>query len=392
MKLYVSRNRAGWLLFIVILKMLATVTALTLYARVTNFSDSAAYTSGELIGEDWFNRTFFVGNLAYGIARTIGQSGAYFAFSALSAFGIWLILMEFPQRVRTSAFMLFFLPTVAMWTSIVGKESLSSFCLCLVLWWWSRWLRNLGSLRTWAALVIGLYGYYIIRPHYAVALLYLAVVTIALTPNRVTTEPHLCVIPPTTLARINGRYIVLIFALAALALYPYFFAGMDQIIEKAIGYFPNNASRANRHAWLGWTTNADFWNNAWWALPFGIIGPLPHEVVSRPEFALNFVEGLFLVLFPILHATFLATYLRRFPHLRRVLLFGVVPMLSVLALVHAPFGAPNPGSAVRYRAGFEYLLTIPFIMLWVVARYPTGPSQWLTSRSAPPTPAPNRAA
>jgi hypothetical protein len=358
-----------------LLKILATWLAINIVSQHTHLSDAVAYTSGSLTSEDWSNRTYFVGNIANYLAIRLGQEGAYYAFSLISACGILIALRAAGKELALWLIPLFLLPSTTIFTSIPGKECLAGFGLCLVISWWICFLRSRTTLLSIFTLPLGLFLYALLRPHYALAIAYIVALTLTWRPIfAISRKP----IKFYTLSRLSSGLMIVGLLAGMVILWPQLVQGMSAIVKLAIQYFPAGDGRSDRHDWLSWRQESDFWENSWWAIPYSIIGPMPTEVINRPIFLPFLLEGVSISLLVVF--LFCKTLSTANHQMRRYILFVLGPALTILVLVHAPFGTPNPGSAVRYRSGFEWLLLIPIATLW---RKPTSIEKFFESSTKP---------
>jgi hypothetical protein len=89
---------------------------------------------------------------------------------------------------------------------------------------------------------------------------------------------------------------------------------------------------------------------------FGIVGPLPMEVISRVELSPFFLEGILIAIAPIFSLCIAKGVAQiNNPFFYKIFWCSLVPSILILLLMHAPFGVLNPGSAVRWRVNFEQI-------------------------------------
>ncbi|NBQ40968.1 MAG: hypothetical protein EBU34_14675, partial [Alphaproteobacteria bacterium] len=87
--------------------------------------------------------------------------------------------------------------------------------------------------------------------------------------------------------------------------------------------------------------------------------------LKRPEFIPFLLEGALILCFPF--GVAYAAYKRglwRVSRFRTNALFGILPAIAILMMVHAPFGVLNPGSAIRWRVNFELLFYFAPLLLF----------------------------
>ena len=113
----------------------------------------------------------------------------------------------------------------------------------------------------------------------------------------------------------------------------------------------------------------------------GIVGPMPHELFSRPVFIPFFLEGTLILLFPLL--VYLIVNRKAFLHRKRfnaIFLWCLLPAILALMVLHAPFGLLNPGSATRWRVNFESIFYLAPLLLY----YSFKDSSYRENHSLPP--------
>jgi hypothetical protein len=356
------------LLFCILsIKSGCTWLALNIFTKLTVVSDPYSYVAGNFGNDLTAGRTQFVGILANVLANLTNETMPHYIFSWSSGIAIWLFLLQIPRTFGRFLMPLFFLPSVAMWTSLVSKESLAATGVCLILSGWVRIIRSRGHFLVTSLLLISgflLYGY--LRPHFALGAAALVFLTTLLHPSLSASPKGRYFRNP--LQRFSTGMLILAIFLLTLAGYKKFFAGLDDIISQSLVYFRHDIGGSSRNAWLSWRTNSDFYENAWWALPFSVIGPLPTEALEKLKFMSALMEGLFIFFLPILAFLLFIRRVRRSPdaytrYLYQLFFIGLPLVTAYLYAVHAPHGTMNAGSAVRYRAGFEYLLTVTWTFM-----------------------------
>jgi hypothetical protein len=114
-----------------------------------------------------------------------------------------------------------------------------------------------------------------------------------------------------------------------------------------------------------WVNDFDVFWNAPYGMLISFFGPTINEALSKPTHLFAFLESLFIVLvffYGLLKLTLISINTGRL----NVYYLGVflTAMLWIL-FVHYPFGALNPGSAIRYREGFYAFLVILFYFSYI---------------------------
>lgn len=352
---------------ILVAKSGCTWLALNVFTKITVVYDPFSYVSGNFGDDLTAGRTQFVGILAHTLGKLTNATMPHYLFSWFSGLTIWVLLIQMPWRLGRFVLPLFFLPSVAMWTSLVSKESLGAAGACFILAVWVRIIRRAGHFTVTALLLITgllLYGY--LRPHFSVGAAALILFSLILHPSLRAASMTRYFSNP--IHRFSTGVVVLTLSTLAWIGYAKFFAGLDDIISQALVYFRHDIGGSSRNAWLSWQSHADFYENTWWAVPFSVIGPLPLEALDKLKLIPALAEGLFIFLIPILVFLVFVRQIRRSPddytrYLYQLFFLGLPLTTLYLYLVHAPLGTMNAGSAVRYRAGFEYLITVTWAII-----------------------------
>jgi hypothetical protein len=124
-------------------------------------------------------------------------------------------------------------------------------------------------------------------------------------------------------------------------------------------------ARASRFDTLQIYSIEDFENYLNIGFILGIIGPLPSELIKRPEFIPFFLEGLAILLTPLLMLKIIMKNQTTKTLLLENYFLGLLPAILIVMFVHAPFGVTNPGSAIRWRVNFELLFYFaPLLLYW----------------------------
>ena len=366
-KIFRSRNvmkKPTLLILILLSKLLASWFAIHFYTQLTVVSDPFNYARASYSGVFFESRTAFIGNFAGLLARNLGENAPHYIFSMISGFAIWGLLIQTSWSVTKILLPLLFLPTITMWTGLVSKESLAASATAVVLMIWIQIIQRRENLVSVGILGLALSLYAFVRPHYCVGAAVLVGGTWILRPNIGGGSPFKGVSIP----KFSEGVLCLFLFLILLITHKQIAAGLGKIISQALVYFAYPDGASSRNNWLKWSEPADFYYSTWWGIPFSIIGPLPSEVIKRPKMVFAFVEGLIIFLLPLAAFIAFVRKIKRTPdqnlrYLYRIF-FIILPVTTgFLFLVHAPFGTVNSGSAVRYRVGFEYLVTITWLYI-----------------------------
>jgi hypothetical protein len=114
-----------------------------------------------------------------------------------------------------------------------------------------------------------------------------------------------------------------------------------------------------------WVNDFDVYWNAPYGMFIGFFGPTINEALSKPTHLVAFLESLFIFLvffYGLLKLALMSINTGRL----NVYYLGVFLTVTLWILfVHYPFGALNPGSAIRYRQNFYAFLVIIFYFCYI---------------------------
>jgi len=329
-------------------KVIGVAFATLIFGSFTPLVDGELYINGSYIGEQFF-RTVLVQSLATMANRLGGSYFAHLTFALISVGGLAYYYLTGGRRWVMILILLF--PSALVWTSIVGKEALffGGFTLLLVVW--TRFATNeLTRLDFGAAVVAGAMCA-LLRPHYAVVVIWLFA-SVAIVKMR---------------CYVTWPLLLMIFLIGAFGLY---ITVWDELLYRGFGGIEPTA-RASRFNYFGIEARSDegfeqFKSMVPLGALLGIVGPMPVELFARPEFIPFFMEGVLILLCPC----FVYFYARKQHFLGRerfdaIFLGCLLPSILALMVLHAPFGLLNPGSATRWRVNFEAIFCMaPLLLLY----------------------------
>jgi hypothetical protein len=334
------------LIAILLIKVIGVFFATFVFAKFTPLVDSQLYLKGFYVDAGEL-RTLVIQWLALAFNRLGGDYFAHYAFAVISTLG--LVYYCYTGGRRWAIVCTLLLPSALVWTSIVGKEAVYCGASGLALVIWSKYAVRPLSWHDVLIAVMSLGVCFLLRPHYAVALLWLFVAIIVL-------------------KQFKGKaWIFLMFLLFVGALAIYFLV-WQQMLERGYGGIEATA-RASRFQSLGIAPGTDegllqFKSFLPLGLIVGVVGPLPSEVIKRVEFFPFFLEGGLVLIAPLLILLFAIKRQKiRSALFLQVFSLAIMPAVLILMVMHAPFGLLNPGSAIRWRTNFEQLFYLAPLLL-----------------------------
>jgi hypothetical protein len=334
------------LLAAVAIKILGVFFATLIFAKFTPLIDSNLYLQNGM-NLDPFLRTRIINSTAV-FLNSIG--GVYFAHFVFSLFSISGLLYYYLTGGRRWVLLLFLLlPSSLVWSSIVGKEAVFYGATGVVIVIWSKYAVRKMASYDFLFLIVALLVCALQRPHYALAYVWLF-------------------FSAYTLARFEkSAFKILLVAFLLFAIF-FYFIGWESLALRGFGGIDPFA-RSSRFDLLGINPftgegylkfKAMILNGMIW----GVIGPFPSELLSRPEFTPFFIEGLFIFLIPVL-ATILVILIKieNKRYFYKIFFISLAPAILILLFMHAPFGILNPGSAIRWRVNFEQVFYLAPMLL-----------------------------
>ena len=262
-------------------------------------------------------------------------------FQTLAFVGIVAFLQALSPRDRRWAALLVLFPSFNLWTSIASKEAVVVLGLGLMCAYLVHLFRE-DRIPLNLPLILGVYILAVYKPHYLIAIALVAISAVA------------------------GRYVrqyttvLLVGLLISLAPIYLFRAQISAESLRVVPHFFDPGGRSTRSE-IFFNGPADVFARAPEGMVLAFLGPTPAEALSGGilHFA-AFVESLVLV------GVLTALLLVRIP---RVPVFNFLLWLFALFWIlfpNYPFGVANPGSAVRYRAG--WLLFVFFLFTFLLSR------------------------
>lgn len=358
--------RGKFLFNLLLIKILSCAFAYFIFSRFAQLGDSEQYVNASLdlsFGR-LTDRTYLTENFFAFLAMFTGRGfGIHLATSVLVALTIWYVFKPYIKALPKIFWVVLLMPLFAIWTSIVGKESLA-FCTFLII---VKWIADVimynrgNTFHMSCAIVAGA----ILRPHYLLA--YLTVVFIVylflykkevrlLSGKRLSEGIYLSCI----------FVFAIFFMLLAIQYQGYWQPSLDYVMSTSEAYFLSYDGNTNR-ASISWRSTGDFIANIYWGIPASIIGPTFGESLQRPMMIPFFIEGVFsfwLIFYFFARLVGIARLDRR---VRFFLYIAFLPAVCIALLAHYPFGIFNPGTATRYKQSLTPLFY--FLPLLLICGY-----------------------
>ena len=338
------------ILCLLAIKLIGVGFATLVFARFSPLVDSELYIKGFYNTEITF-RTRAIQFMASFLNSIGGSLMAHLTFGLISVVG--LIYYYITGGRRWVLMLTLLLPSTLVWTSIVGKEAIFTGGMGLALVVWSKYAVKPLNWLDMVAVMLALVVCALLRPHYAIAIVWLFIATVIIKRKLNFSEPIL----------------IILILIAATAIY---FTVWNELLLRGFGAI-EYTGRASRHQMLGILTvgsggfDQAFENYKSW-IPFavitGIVGPLPSEAWQRLELLPFLFEGVFVLFSPLFVALWVKKHIIAIEHdFFRIFGWCLLPAILMLMVLHAPFGLLNPGSATRWRVNFEQIFYLAPLLL-----------------------------
>lgn len=328
-------------------KLVCTLLAVSVFARFSPLVDADLYLSGFYSSESAF-RTRVIQWLVTLFSNFGGAYFAHWSFGIVSLSGLFYYYWKGGARWQLCLFLL--LPSTMIWTSVIGKEAIfyGGFTLSLVVW--VRFVTRKCTGSDYFFLIVAVLVCVVFRPHYAVAIAWLFLSTFLVDKTEENAWIWLSV------SAFLGCCMVYAFV-------------WDELLLRGFGGIEPSA-RASRFLLLGIDKKTSLGFEIYKSLIpqgalLGIIGPMPSELLARPVFIPFFLEGILILLFPVLVYIYAnSQILKEKKRFNKIFWMCLAPAVFALMVLHAPFGLLNPGSATRWRVNFEAIFHLAPLMLF----------------------------
>ena len=329
-----------WISYFV-LKVLYFLIATTIVSKFLVLGDSLRYlSSATKVSVDMLYYSTPLMDFIGSILGRVPFIGHTFA-SMISTYGIWYAL----RKLRLSNFELLLIlvflsfPTFSIWTSIFGKEAFAVFYLGVIFGYLIGFFES-NRIKPNKIEVLAFYLLLVFKPHYSIAI--------------IQTIAFFYFWKRYKSLDLRVAFIFSIFLFNSLILF-IFRDVIDEFSFKIINHFSLDAA-STRDASYIWSQKYDVFRNMYEGMLIAFVGPTFSEAMNKPIQLLAFIESMVIVtalLSLIITSLMKDLYRLKFNLLTSCVVFN---FLFWFLFVHYPFGALNPGSALRYRSGFLHII------------------------------------
>jgi hypothetical protein len=346
-------SKASFLSALVLIKICGVAFATLLFARFSPLIDSELYLKGFYSAEPMI-RTRLISDVASFLNNLGGPYFAHIFFALFSTAGLIYYCFTCNRRWLVLPFLV--LPSSFVWTSVVGKDAIYFGALGMALVIWSKYALGKLNVLDVSLLLLAVGICLALRPHYSMALVWLFFSVLVLRKLGHRARP------------------ALVMFLTSGAVIGYLTVWKSLLLRGFGGIDPG--ARASRFTEFAINQNSfEGFINYEKLVPlgfiYGMIGPVPSEVINRIEFLPFFIEGVFILFFPlVLLAIVKKMDFRSKPEFLNLFWWCLVPAMIMLMVIHAPFGFLNPGSATRWRTDFDQVFYFaPLLLLFRLIDY-----------------------
>lgn len=327
-----------------VIKAIYMFLALYVYSSFTSLGDTERYLAGSLSIQAFYNSTAMMDTIAGGINSLFGGIVANFFFMLLSFYGIYYSVSRLQLSPRKLFFILFMLslPSFGIWTSVASKEAVGVFFLGIL----AGNLINYIKEQT-VDLKLSIFAIYLcllFKPQYMLGLVSLFI--------------FIFVTKILNLKGIGRFLLLIVFFILSFVLLYLFSDVINELSFIIPQHFSADASSTRDNKI--WLEDNDIFINAPYGMYIAFVGPTLSEALSRPTHLLVWLESLFIIILFLISCSKLIGFSL---HTRcfNIYTFGLfITVTTWILFVNYPFGALNPGSAVRYRENYYAFLVVIF--------------------------------
>lgn len=318
-----------------------------IYQQFSQLGDTERYLSATLNTDDFFDRTRFTDNVFSVLMLIFSYKIVVNVFIACVFSLVFLSVLKdiFYSKYNKLAWLIFFLPSFQIWTSVAGKEVLAIMGFLLVIKYVVYLQLNIKCNIFY--LIVGVSLGILLRPHYGVAYVYLLISTIIISRLKIGNISIGIYFSVLSLLSIISFICI---SISVDLWSPYFTEAMKVIRS----YFIITDAKASRYniEWGG----ADYLDNIYWGLAYSIIGPTLSEVINRTTYIPFFIDGIISFSLIIILVYKLYCSSRDFSFYRKFFFLSFLPSFVMILMIHYPFGIFNPGAAIRYKQNISPLI------------------------------------
>lgn len=325
--------------------------ALFVYANLTSLGDTFRYLRGPTFGElDFlYNSTTLMDTVGYILTTFLGPVLANIPFVCLSVYGVHYAVKRLDLNTQQLVILLGMLsiPTFSVWSSVASKEAVGVFYMGIITGFIIDYIKN-KSIKDYWLIGFAFYLCAVFKPQYLSGIV--AVFIYLYLAKKLNLRG---------LGKLAGLGIFFLCSFGLLYLFRDVINELSFIMPR---YFniEGGATRENKI----WLEDYDVFWNAPYGMYISFVGPTIQEAFSKITNLLTWLESFFILSAFFIACSKLSLVIAKTGKIN-IFYFSVFLIVTLWILfVHYPFGALNPGSAIRYRVNFYVLFVILFYFLY----------------------------
>lgn len=339
-------NKTIYILMIfLIIKISSSLITSAVISNLINIPDHQIYANQLYSGQEYL-RTLLIFWLSKFFLFITFESKpvTHIMFSLLSGLGI----LYFSVKLKSiKPLILLLLPSSFIFTSIAGKEAICYLITSLLIIDWVKFIDKTHCKKIIIRVILYLCIFGMLRPHYAYCFILLFLLSYSIEQNYINKKLVYGII--ITISSILIYYSYHKF------LVPHAFGG----INKNFNFDRFITFGINNHEDLRRVFDISFF--------LGIIGPYPQEALNKIKLIPFLIEGLFILLFPIVFYVINRKKLCSLINIKKNkhFIYVLIPTIVMLMSIHSAFGILNMGSSIRWRVNFELLFYFAPLVLYL---------------------------
>jgi len=328
--------------------------ALFVFAKFTTLGDTSRWMSGTIklpeitsILTSSSNMLDFLGGISSSLLGTIFGN---LPFMILAFYGIYYSVSRLKLNNKQLVLVLFLLsfPSFGVWSSIAGKEAMSVFFMGIILGYIID-LINKDRYKLKMIELFAIYLMFIFKPQYSLAIF--SIIIYVVTSNKLNLKSF-------------GKSILLsIHITLGLVGFWIFKDVINELSFMLPKHFSLDAGSTRDNTI--WIENYDIFFNAHYGMFIGFFGPTYDEVLSKPIQGIFFIESLVIISLFVYVLSRGVIYATKTNKINIYIIALIFMSVFWLLFVHYPFGALNPGSAIRYRENFYGFLVVFIFFIYL---------------------------
>jgi len=328
-----KQRRRIWIIFFLV-KFIYLCFAVFIYSKLTPLGDTSLYLNPPRMDFNLINSTELMFAIVGNLNKLFGSFITHLFFMLISFYGIYKSLSILSLSNKSLLFFLFIfsLPSFAIWTSIISKESIMVFSTGIFFFYIIRWYDYKINPLLNPLFYISIYIITLFKPQYLIPILFFIFIL------KIYKFSHNIVLPVVLIL-----YLVFIFIN-----YKYIYIIND--ISLNFGkYFDSNAGSARPDFWID---DFDFYTKMYYGIFLAFLGPSIFEVFNKIFYLPFFIESCFLLL---IYMYTISQSKNKFNITYFVITFSII---FLFLFFHYPFGILNIGAGIRYREGFLLIMIL----------------------------------